>query len=241
MTEVSGERHVSGGSSSDYYFLSDSMKVSAKNDSVDYLNSSEHEEDVRTWKQSCSHDSWTYPDALYMAIGKVAAESALLDQVLNELLDQLIGSEHTWIITTGQNSDWLIQSCRLVFEEINPFFKRFSEKDQKIFFELLSRASELRIFRNQVVHGDWSHSGSSPFGLRGRSWGDFQDDFFLYVSRDRIRKGPDEKDVKLLDIQELASDLAQLRDDLVRHFRQMRKLKAGSMPRWACEIKHDQT
>lgn len=233
-----GEWHIFGESMNEFYFFRDSMNESEKKDLIEYLNSPEHEEDKRTWKKSCSHDYWTYPDVLYLAIGRVAAESALLDEVLTELLDELIGSEHTWMITTGQNTEWLIQSCRLVFEELNPFFKEYAEEDQKIFFDLLSRAGQLRTFRNQIVHGYWDHSGASPFGLRSRAWKDFELESVLYVSRARIRKGYEEKTLKLAEVQQLAVDLANLRDDLVRHFRQMRRLNVDSMLRWACEDDH---
>lgn len=239
MGGISGEWHVFGDSKNHYYFFRDSMDESYKKDFLEYLSSPAYEEDNRTWRDSCSHESWTYPDALYLAIGRVAAESALLDEVLTELLDKLIGSEHTWIITTGQNTEWLIQSCRLIFEEINPFFKKYSENDQKIFFDFLAQAGQLRTFRNQIVHGNWEHSGASPFGLRGRAWQDFELESVLYVSRARIRKGYDETCLQLGAVQQLAVDLVNLRDDLVRHFLKMQNLDAKSMPRWACDADHD--
>jgi HAMP domain-containing protein len=239
MNKIPGEWHFVGGSKPEVFFFRDSMDESEKRDFIEYLNSPQHEEDKRTWKKSCSHDAWTYPDMLYLAIGKVAAESALLDEMLNELLDELIGNEHTWLLTTGQNTDWLIQSCRLVFEALNPDPNENAEKDKKILFDLFSRVGELRSFRNQVVHGDWDHSGPSLFGIRPRPWRDFEQESVLYVTRARIRKGHEEKVLKLAEVQQLAVDLAKLRDDLVRHFRQMRNLDASSMPRWACEQDHE--
>lgn len=177
-----------------------------------------------------------YDERLYGAIGRVAVSSAMLDEVLTELVDELAGTDIMWRITVGQSTDWLIQSLRLLLDETDPYFRRYTHEQHRTFLSLLDEAGRLRDLRNYVVHGLWTSESAFEEDARPRPWGETEaTEAVFYSTRARNRKGYVAHAMTVGDALRLATEIARVRDGLVRLYRQMKpdwKTRRPPLARW---------
>ncbi|MDP1711097.1 MAG: hypothetical protein Q8K86_01395 [Candidatus Nanopelagicaceae bacterium] len=179
---------------------------------------------------------WAYTDALHLAIGRVAAESALLDEALTELVDELSGTMAWWRITEGQNTIWLLETCKILLEDTNAWYKKYSKVHHDAFMALLKRADGLRILRNQIIHGVWTTEHYLDADDHPLPDVEIDLDGVYIVGRARIRADYLEQYMSINDVNLLSKDLAKVRDDLVRMYRKMTNREDSEylpMPRWA--------
>lgn len=184
-------------------------------------------------------DRWAYTDELHLAIGRVAAESAMLDAALIEIVNLLSLTETWWRITDGQNTDWLLNTCQILLEEINAYYKRYSKENHDEFMALLKEGHSLRVARNLVIHGLWTTEHFLDENMKPLPWVevDLKATYAVGVGR-RGREGSNyiEKYMSIEDVNQLSRNLARLRDELVRVHRRMTGIENAqywTMPRWA--------
>jgi hypothetical protein len=91
-----------------------------------------------------AHYWWAYDDALFRAVGRVAAANALFDELLTELVDELLSTELAGRLFVGQTSDSLSQSARILFEDLTLTEPRDPPGTRERFFALLEAADRLR-------------------------------------------------------------------------------------------------
>lgn len=183
-----------------------------------------------------------YDDSLYGAIGRVAVSSAMLDEVLTELVDEFARTDVMWRITVGQSTDWLIQSLRLLLDETDPYFKSYTQEQHLAFLEMLDEAGRLRDLRNYVVHGLWTSKLVFEEEARPRPWGETEArEAVFYSTRARNRKGYVSHAMTVGDALNLAIEIARVRDGLVRLYRQMKPDWKGSRPPLARWLRSEST
>lgn len=164
--------------------------------------------------------AFSYDQEAYLALGRVVAESAMMDEILRAVLADLVGSDQSWLLWEGQNTDWLIQSCRLVMHECEAWGIVFSDEERAEFDELLVKMTQLRGLRNTVVHGVWLSSGTGD-QARPRPWGTVKEDAgrVHYVLRSRLRRDFAEQLWTAKDVDRLADEIAAVCASTVRLFR----------------------
>lgn len=183
-----------------------------------------------------SHYGWGHNGELYPAIGKVAVRSALLDDLLREILSEII-DDSIWYIFEGQSTDWLVRMLRDAFEWHNVNYFRWTQAEQERFLAALSPSDRLRNLRNSVMHGLWStwSVGSDEEPTLSRPWGgDDRTPGVLVCTRSRQRKGGSEQFFTVGDVERLALEYQKLTQEVANVFYDMdRRNKRGKLlPRW---------
>ncbi|MCZ7377305.1 hypothetical protein [Micromonospora sp. WMMC250] len=171
---------------------------------------------------------------LAAAVGRVAMESALQEELLRDVLALLVG-DSGWILFEGQSAEWLIQACRISLNEVDHWHSRWKESDHERFNELLRQTDHLRKIRNVVVHGRWE---DSPYNdeVVPRPWGAWENSQAYYCLRSRLRRGFETRAFTVPDLTRLAESIYGNSIDLADHVRQMHRAWVGSkypaLPRW---------
>lgn len=163
-------------------------------------------------------------ERLRAAVGRVAQESALLDEFLRELLDELVGpSDHIWLLFEGQSSEWLIETTLAMLEQVDPYFRKWSATQRRGVEELLNDARKLRPLRNAVIHGVWSYvSIMEPEDIRSRPWGEADSGEPVYIcTKSRFRKVFAQARFAASDVERLANEFAATYSGLRDRFREM--------------------
>jgi hypothetical protein len=88
---------------------------------------------------------------MLMAIGFVAWASARVDEVLRFLFCGLEESQYSAITAGGQNTDWLIQSCRALAKRHNAI----SVRQAANLFTILDSIRRHMEKRNNYIHATW--------------------------------------------------------------------------------------
>ncbi|MDN4596708.1 hypothetical protein [Leifsonia virtsii] len=159
------------------------------------------------------------PEPLYRVIGRVAHSSALLDAMLGEFAETLAGGVEAWVFVSGQNTEWLIQTCRTLLKITDPYNDSFTVDFHADILRNLDRANSLRVLRNRVVHGTWSNV---PFAEEpiSRPWGSTADsDRVYWVSRDRQRRSFEEQAMTVADVDRLADEFDRVTASTIRIYR----------------------
>ncbi|KQQ66936.1 hypothetical protein [Microbacterium sp. Leaf320] len=170
------------------------------------------ESDAIVWNSELPHE-------LYAAMGRVAHSTALLDAMLGEFAEYLTDSTNTWVFVSGQSTDWLIQTCRVLLETtLDPQRTRYPDEFHKALRQQLSRASDLRNLRNRVIHGTWSNASYAEDPLH-RPWGDTTSERTFWVARDRQRRSFEEQAMTASDVNRLADEIDLVTDGVIRAWR----------------------
>ncbi|MGW5451571.1 hypothetical protein [Nocardia sp. NPDC003979] len=166
-------------------------------------------------------------DELYTALGMLVVRSSALECELRHLVSWFANSPETDILFDGQSVDWLISSGRAILGEAEGL-RSFDLQEVARFDSALVAARELFRVRNLYVHGDWSKK-SYLDGCTLRPRNSPEDSRIFYVVRSRLRKGLEEYQAAIVDIENLADKMHGLAveiDDAVRR---------GNRLRWAMD------
>lgn len=163
---------------------------------------------------------------LYRAIGRVASESARMDELLRELIGDVSGvDELLWVLLQGQSSEWLSETCKSILPQRDPYFRRWPKSHHAKILELLDEFSRYRVIRNAVIHGVWYPY--EPFGEEDffpRPWGATDDGSpVYYCTRSRYRKLDEVREMSVCDVAVLAEKIADVQRRVVSEFRAMVK------------------
>lgn len=175
-----------------------------------------------TWQATCNHahvpsdDPRHDVDQLALAIGRVAMNSAELDDSLRRVLSDLAGeNDTTWIIFEGQGTEWLINNIKVILN-----FKSHPDHLCDGLREVLGTIKTRRNDRNWVVHGTWLTRPVSdhPDDFRARPWGALDDEPVWFCLRSQYGTFGTAAMWTVSDINLLAEKLADVRKDLLRAY-----------------------
>jgi len=150
-----------------------------------------------------------YTDELLLALGRVAAASAELDEALRRVLSDLVETDgQTDVIWVGQTTDWLINSCKTMLTQRDPFLRRWTGEEQERFLSCAKRAGDLRLLRNWVIHGTFmTHRLSDLDEVQPRPWGAWDKEPSLFCLRHRSHRGMSERRFTVSDVHRIADEL----------------------------------
>lgn len=179
--------------------------------------------------------------ALYAAIGRVAYESALTDELLREVLCDLDPfADGLWWLFEGQSSEWLCNSAATMLEHVDPNHSVWPKSVHDDFLAQLAELRGLRPLRNAVVHGIWTNSCDEETLPRpwGGTWTDEDPPYFC--SRSRPRTVFESRAFTATDVDVLAKKINDARSRLVEVFLSMSIARGdrqshGPLPRWRSE------
>lgn len=150
-------------------------------------------------------------DALYRAVGRLVVNSSFLESRLRMLVAWLAGADDASIVFDGQSVEWLVGIGKAMLGELRQ--TRFAIQDVERFEAALSKAKGLNQDRNFFVHGDWSTQSYDDECVR-RPTKKPADDRIFYVSRSRLRRVPEEREVAVVDVELLADQIRALGDEI---------------------------
>jgi hypothetical protein len=179
---------------------------------------------------------WGRADGLYEAIGRVAVESALFDELLDSIIGEIVDDRFAFF-WEGQATEALGDLCKKAVYSADPFAKRWGQEHHDRINQLLTEANYLRQIRNIVVHGIWSVHNSEEGETRHRPWGNAKsEETVLFARLSKLRGRVVEYAMTVSDILELADKYDTLSLDLARAFYDMesphRKDPSRFMLRW---------
>ncbi|MEY9907826.1 hypothetical protein ABIA35_004058 [Catenulispora sp. MAP12-49] len=151
-----------------------------------------------------------YDPALSEAIGLVAYESAVLDDVLRQAIDELFYDDsYTWILLEGQSTEWLIDTTKTLLKYSDHGMQKFGAEGHEALMRLLDEARPLSALRNAVIHGVWSETSTLGEGAKPRYWGGPLDGAYFCL-RSRVRRYDDERPFTIGDIERIATEYMTL-------------------------------
>ncbi|AZM90270.1 hypothetical protein [Streptomyces sp. W1SF4] len=140
----------------------------------------------------------------------MAVESAELESRLRHTLSWLAGDDDAgWIVFEGQSVDWLISNGRAVLGQ-HAAMKRWPAEQNERLLHLLPEIQEVNRTRNFIVHGLWAAECFLDEDCEQRPQHSPLDDRLFHVVRSRYRKGYQEREVAVSDIDELADRMVSL-------------------------------
>ncbi|WP_405165570.1 hypothetical protein OG203_10980 [Nocardia sp. NBC_01499] len=165
-------------------------------------------------------DAARIPESLLLAIGTVAVASADLEHVLRHFVAGLAGItayDGGSLLLEGQSADWLIGNGKMLVSD-----DAMSRSDPRgpALRELFERAEQLKNARNTVIHGRWqTRCGWPPADAdmcSPRSARTYDHpEFVFHVVRSRYRKYAVEQAWAVSEVDELASQMQALAQQLL--------------------------
>ncbi|MFE7895993.1 hypothetical protein ACFU3E_00340 [Streptomyces sp. NPDC057424] len=179
-------------------------------------------------------------DDLTLAIGKVVRESALMDELLRELIGDLLGeaSDVVWILFEGQTSEWLATTPKELLKLVDPVNRKWAKEEHEKLISIIGELGLLRRLRNAVVHGVWLRDPIAYEEWAGRPWGNVSDGTPIYYCfRSKQRDEPEVRELSIRDVEAIAEKYADVRVRVVAHFRSMMnaigyRWDVTPLPRW---------
>ncbi|CAM4041733.1 hypothetical protein NONI108955_05770 [Nocardia ninae] len=154
-------------------------------------------------------------DELYPALGKMLVASSRMEWRLRYLVCWLAGEDQGgWIVFEGQSVDWLVASGRAILGELR-YSRRWPDENSDRIENALAEVQAIAAQRNFLVHGDWDtkcYSENCKPRLRNLP----SDDRVFHVARSRYRKGFEEREVAVTDVEKLAKRMVDLAAEMDR-------------------------
>ena len=156
------------------------------------------------------------PTSLLTAIGLVATSSAKLESSLRFLIGKMTGDHDAgWIVFEGQSMDWLISNSIAVLDEYMEGRGQSNDNIASYCRDLrdpIKRATELRVDRNVVIHGEWSRNcflgvDEDGYGCKPHSDDSLRGGEVCHVIRSNYRKGSKEEAWNISEIEICAAEI----------------------------------
>ncbi|MFI8306851.1 hypothetical protein ACIF80_26120 [Streptomyces sp. NPDC085927] len=142
-------------------------------------------------------------DALHMSLGRLVTASAQMELHLRGVVGELAEVEDAgWIVFEGQSVDWLVNMGKALLKEHREM-ERWPAEFSDAIGESLAAVGAINLLRNRMVHGAWSRTCLGASDCVPRPQGAAFDDRVFHVYRSRNRKGVEEHQVAVCDIQDL--------------------------------------
>jgi hypothetical protein len=137
-----------------------------------------------------------------------------MESSLRDVVSRLAGSDDAaWIIFEGQSVDWLVSNGLAVLTQREPM-ERWPTQIVAQFREALSNTQTAYRTRNIMIHGEWRTDCFMGEGCIGRSVSIPADGPVFHVHRSRYRKGLEERQIAIVDIEALAEHMRELEYEL---------------------------
>lgn len=150
-------------------------------------------------------------DTLCPSLGRLVLNSSCLETELRSLLCWLAQSDEVSIVFEGQSVDWMIGQAKAMLGELKRTSK-YDLYDGGRIDEALTRANSLNRLRNFYVHGQWStQSIDEELADRQRR---LTGSTTFYVTRSKLRKASEEREVPVSDVDLLADQVLDLASEL---------------------------
>ena len=176
---------------------------------------------------------------LTLAIGKVARESALMDELLREMIGDLLGepADIVWILFEGQTSEWLATTLKELLKYVDPHYRKWEKGVHEKLISTVGELAPLRRLRNCIVHGVWLHDSAGSEDWPERPWGDVDDGTPIYYCfRSKVRDEPEMRELSVRDVEIIAERINDVQSRIVNHFRSMLQMInyrwRDPLPRW---------
>ncbi|MEV7347134.1 hypothetical protein [Streptomyces sp. NPDC093544] len=152
---------------------------------------------------------------LYLALGQLVVASADMESRLRYVVAELAGKDDAgWIVFEGQSVEWLVSNGIAVLGQIEEMRRWPAVNSQRIRVALLA-TQEVNRLRNLMVHGEWR---AACFllgeGCVGRPDSSPPDHRVFHVCRSRYRKGFEERQFAVVDVEALANKMWDLETEL---------------------------
>ncbi|MEU9225873.1 hypothetical protein AB0D40_16070 [Streptomyces massasporeus] len=159
-------------------------------------------------------DGLTYGfDELYPALGMLVVASADMESRLRYVVSELAGGDTVWIIFEGQSVECLVQNGIAVLGQLEPA-KRWPQENSDRIRDALRTALDANRLRNLMVHGDWRTDCVDWETCVARPSSGPADHRIFHVCRSRYRKGFEERQVAVCDVEALAEKMWSLEREL---------------------------
>jgi hypothetical protein len=159
-------------------------------------------------------DAPTYGfDELYPALGRLVVASAGMESRLRFVVSELAGSDAGWIIFEGQSVEWLVQNGIAVLGQLE-HSKRWPQENSDRIRDALRTALDASRLRNLMVHGEWRTDCLDWEECAPRPSSGPPDHRIFHVCRSRYRKGLEERQVAVCDVEALADKMWSLELEL---------------------------
>jgi hypothetical protein len=151
-------------------------------------------------------------------LGAVAEASATMESVLRAIFSSLLGSPRATVVAAGQNVNWLAENAIAVVDANDAVRAPSLGEPEGVarFRTAIATCKDLNARRNRLIHGVWVEG--LPDGRPG-----------LSQLRSKWRQPwPVAEEVKLEDIEALASDLEAAVTELIKASLEVKGIIAGT-------------
>lgn len=153
-------------------------------------------------------------EALYPVLGKLVTESASMEISLRYVVSWLSGNDDAgWIIFEGQSIDWLVSNGLAMVSELKPP-PSLPSANMKRIQKVFNDAQQAYRLRNTMVHGEWLLDCLMKEDCVKRPSTSPPDNRIFHVCRSRYRKGIEEHQVAIIDVELLSQRMSDIKDEL---------------------------
>jgi hypothetical protein len=162
-------------------------------------------------------ESTAVPDEfvdLFPALGKLVVASAAMESRLRFAVSDLAGADDRgWIVFEGQSVEWLVTNGLAVLGQLEGT-SRWPEENSARIRAALQEAQNVNRHRNLMVHGTWDTDCLLREGCIERPANSPADSRIFHVCRSRYRKGYEERQFAVCDVEALADKMWDLEHEL---------------------------
>lgn len=165
---------------------------------------------------------------LFRAVGRVSVESALLDELMREVITELIeGSDYMWILFEGQSTEWLIATVLEILTEMDSHRRIWPDDLHSRFKCIMSGIKKIRPLRNSVIHGNWTYDTPAELTeIASKPWRTIvHNEDVYYCNRSRMRDIEEVREFSISDVDHLADLFMDARMALTATARLMLRVK----------------
>ncbi|QEU95155.1 hypothetical protein [Streptomyces kanamyceticus] len=149
-------------------------------------------------------------DALYSALGRVVVASARMESRLRYNVGWMAGDHDAgWIVFEGQSVEWLVSNGKAILGQITEMKWWPSDHSDRI-ARAFNDIQDAARMRNLLVHGQWAKSCSGDEICTARPQTAKADQRIFHVYRSRHRKGFEEREIAICDLDDLAQRMLDL-------------------------------
>lgn len=145
-------------------------------------------------------------DQLYPALGRLLVACSRMEFQIRCLVSWLAGDDDAgWIVFEGQSVEWLLSTGKALLEHLRRGTLR--EEHTEAIAKVFAAAQALNGHRNFFAHGDWGKTCYSENECQTRAGNLPPDERLFHVTRSRYRKGFQEREVAVSDVEALAEEV----------------------------------
>ncbi|MFD9926052.1 hypothetical protein ACFWZK_07775 [[Kitasatospora] papulosa] len=178
-------------------------------------------------------------EELYPALGMLVVASADMESRLRYVVSELAGGDDAgWIIFEGQSVEWLVQNGKAALGQLEAM-KRWPQANSDRIREALQSTLEANRLRNVMIHGQWRTDCIDWEECTVRPFNGPVDHRIFHVCRSRYRKGFEERQLAISDVEALANKMWFLERELKQSLKVAVDTWLGRQPEVVAEVASD--